>query len=291
MKRIAVVTDSVAALPKHLSEELGIHTVPILIYWDGQTYRDGEDLSPSEVYRRLRQAATMPKSSAPTVGDFMQLYTRLSKEADGIVSVHVSSELSATCEAARVAARAAEPVVPIRVVDSGTAAMGQGFAVLAAVRAAREGADLEGAAQAAERVGRRTFVLAVLDTLQYLARSGRVNHKVTLAADALRIKPILYLRDDRVDLLARPRTKRKAVQKMLDTVAKQARGRPVHIAVMHADAPEEAEALRAEVEARFDCAELHVAEFTPVMGSMAGPGLLGLAFYVDEDEREARGRD
>ncbi len=140
-------------------------------------------------------------------------------------------------------------------------------------------------------MGRRTFVLAVLDTLQYLARSGRVNHKVTLAADALKIKPILYLREHQVDLLARPRTKRKAIRKMLNTVAEHARGRPVHIAVMHADAPEEAEALRAKVEARFDCAELHVAEFTPVMGSMAGPGLLGLAFYVDEDEREARGRD
>ncbi len=288
-KKIAVVTDSVAALPREVCADLEVHTVPILIYWDGQTYRDGVDLTPSEVYQRLRRSVTLPTSSAPTVGDFVQLYTRLSKEADGIVSVHVSSKLSATYEAASVAARAVEPVVPIRVVDSGTAAMGQGFAVLAAVRAAKEGADLQETAQVAERVARRSLVLAVLDTLKYVARSGRVNRKVMLAANALRIKPILCLHDHRVALLARPRTKRKAILRMLEEVKKRAQGRPIHVAVMHADAPEEAEKLRAEIEANFNCAELHLTEFTPVMGTMAGPGLVGLAFYVDQEQPEAKG--
>lgn len=282
MTSVAVVTDSVAALPPYLAEQYDIHTVPILIYWDGKTYHDGVDITPGEVYQRLRVSPTLPSTSSPTVGDFVQTYMRLSREVDGIVSVHVSSELSATYQAALVAARAAQEVVPIRVVDSGTAAMGQGFAVMAAARAAAEGADLDQVAREAQRVSQASFVLAMLDTLRYLQRSGRVDHTISAATSALNIKPILYLRDHKVGLLAKPRTQPRAVSRMLKEMEKRTKGRPAHVAVMHADAQAQAKALMEEVQQRFRPVELFMTEFTPVMGGTAGPGLVGLAFYADE---------
>lgn len=282
MSRIAVVTDSAAALPAESAEKHHIHVVPILLCWDGQTYRDGVDITASEVYRRLRAAKSLPTTSAPSVGDFVRAYTRLGQEVKGIVSIHVSSSLSATYQAARVAGEAVEEVVPVRLVDTGTAAMGQGFAALAAARAAAGGASLEEVAREAERVSRRTLVFAMLDTLEYLRRSGRAGRAVSLATSALNIKPILYLDGRGVDLLAKPRTPQKALRVMLQEMENRAKGRPVHVAVMHADALAEAERLRQEVAARFDCLELYVTEFTPVMGSATGPGLVGLAFYTED---------
>lgn len=283
MSRIAVVTDSAAALPVELVEKHHIHVVPVLLCWDGQTYRDGVDITPSEVYRRLRQAKSLPTTSAPSVGDFIRVYTRLGQEVEGIVSIHLSSNLSATYQAARVAGEAVEEVVPVRLVDSGTAAMGQGFAALAAARVAASGADLEEVAREAERVSRRAMVFAMLDTLEYLRRSGRAGRAISLATSVLSIKPILYLDGQGVDVLAKPRTQEKALRVMLEEMEKRVGGRPVHVAVMHADARVEAEQLRREVAARFNCLELHVTEFTPVMGSVAGPGLVGLAFYSEDD--------
>ena len=286
MGRIAVVTDSAAALPVELVRRHNIHIIPILLCWDNRTYRDGVDITPGEVYRRLRKAKSLPTTSAPSVGDFVRTYTRLGQEVDGIVSIHVSSDLSATFQAARVAGEAVQDVVPVRLVDSGTAAMGQGFAALAAARAAADGADLEEVAREAERVGRRAVVFAMLDTLEYLRRSGRAGRAVSLATSALKIKPILYLDGRGVNLLARPRTQRRAMQVMLQEMERRVNDRPVHVAVMHADAPAEAEQLRREVAARFDCVELYVTEFTPVMGSAAGPGVVGLAFYSEDGGME-----
>jgi len=282
MNAIAVVTDSAAALPPELLRQYDIHVVPELLYWNGHTYRDGVDITPEEVYRRLRDGSMPPRTSAPSVGDFVQLYTCLGREASGIVSVHLASYLSATCQAARVASDAVEEVVPVRVVDSGTAAMGQGFAVLAAARAASRGADLEEVAREAERVSRRVRVFAMLDTLEYVQRCGRVSWAAALAASALRIKPILGIDGRGVNLMAKPRTQKRAVRVMLEKMEDLVGNRPVHVAVMHADVLAEAEALQQEVAARFNCLELFIAEFTPVMGSQTGPGLLGLAFYTED---------
>lgn len=287
MGRIAIVTDSAAALPAELAERYRIHIVPVLLHWDNQTYRDGVDITAGEVYRRLRQAKSLPTTSAPSVGDFLQVYTQLRQEAEGIVSIHLSSSLSAVYQAARAAKEAVSEVIPVRLVDSGTAAMGQGFAALAAARVAAGGGDLEEVAREAERVSHRSFVFAMLDTLEYLRRSGRAARAVSLAASVLSIKPILYLdgRGD-VNLLARPRTKEKALQIMLEEMERRVNDRPVYAAVMHADALADAERLRREVMARFNCLELYITEFTPVMGSVTGPGVVGLAFYTEGGRAE-----
>jgi len=282
MDRIAIVTDSASNLPPEVAAQHGVTVVPIYLHWNGRTYCDGVDITPDEVYRRLRENKHPPHTAAPSAGDFLQTYLRLGHEAEGIVSVHLPAELSSVIESARLAANLAREEVPVRVVDAGTAAMGAGFVALAAARAAAKGASLDTVAQVAREVSPWVMVYAMLDTLEYLYRGGRIGRAAVLLGTALQIKPILYLNNNIVDVLVKPRTRSRALRVMLDEMVRRVDGHPVHVAVLHADAPVEARLLREQVEAHFRCAEVLTSAFTPVMGAHTGPGLLGLAFYPEE---------
>jgi DegV family protein with EDD domain len=280
--KIAVVTDSTANLPSVVIEKYGITVVPINLHWGNETYKDGVDITVEEVYRRLRETKQIPKTAAPSVGDFLQTYLRLSDEVDGIVSIHLPENLSGTVKSARVAAELAHEHVPVYVIDSGTATMGVGFVVLAAARAAERGEELSKVMEVAEEISPRTTVLAMIDTLEYLYRSGRISKAQGLLGVALRIKPILTIQNREVDILAKTRTTSRGISIMLDEMEERVDGNPVHVAVLHADALEEARHLKLLVEERFDCLEIFTCSMTPVMGAHTGPGLLGLAFYADE---------
>lgn len=280
MKKVAVVTDSSATVPKSLVQKLDIHIVPLLLTFDGQTFQDGVDITPSEVYRWQRANKHIPTTSSPSVGDFLRVYAAAGREAAGIVSIHLSPQLSATHNTALTASRLVDNV-PIRVIDCHTAAMGQGFVVMEAAHAAAGGADLDAVVARAVKVGSKMNLLATLGTLEYLYRGGRIGGAATLVGTMLQIKPILYLADGHVDVFAKPRTKRKAIQCMLQRMAELADHRPLHVAILHADVPQEAEDLKQRLTEQFDCAELYVTEFTPVMGAHTGPGLLGVVFYVE----------
>lgn len=282
MPKIAVVTDSVCNLPPEVAAEHGIAVVPIYLNWDGRSYRDGVDITTDEVYQRLRSSPTLPTSAAPSAGDFVQTYIELSRHAEGIVSVHVLKTLSSTFQAAQIAADMVKDVVPVRVVDTGMAAMAAGFVVLAAARAANAGAGMEEVVRAAESVKSRVHLYAALDTLTYLHRSGRIGRAASLVGNAINIKPIVTIQDGVVELFAKPRTRARAIEVMLERMRELTKGHPVHVAVMHADLPEAAAALRERIAREFECVELLTAAFTPVMGANAGPGLLGIAFYAEE---------
>ena len=280
MSKVLVVTDSSATVPADLLQELGIQVVPILLNMNGRTYRDGIDITPSEVYRRQRASKTLPTTAAPSAGDFLRIYAAAAQEASGIVSIHVPSELSATYTVASTACQLVDGI-PIRLVDSRSVAMGQGFVVLEAARAAAAGADLDEVVARAEEVARQVHVLAALDTLEYLYRGGRIGGAAAFLGSMLQIKPIVYVADGTVAAFAKPRTMSRAVELMLDEMARRAGNRPLHVAVLHADALVEAKELRREIEERFDCSELYITEFTPVMGVHAGSGVLGVAFYAE----------
>lgn len=281
MRKVAVVTDSSASLPTDLARDHDIHVVPIVLTLNGYNLLDGVDITPGELYGLLRETRHTPTTSAPSIGDFVRVYAAASQTASGIVSIHMSPKLSATFNSAWTASQLVDDV-PIRVLDSQTAAMGQGFVALEAARASAEGADLETVVARAQAVASRIHLLASIDTLEYLHRGGRIGGAATLVGTVLQIKPILYLADGRVDVFAKPRTKSKAVRVMLQQLAEQANGRRLHVAVFHADAPEDAEELRQTIAQEFDCAELYVTEMTPVMGAHTGPGVLGLVFYADQ---------
>jgi DegV family protein with EDD domain len=278
MKRIIVVTDSSATVPARLAQQLDIRVVPIILNINGYSFRDGVDITAAAVYRWLRNNQNLPTTSAPSVGDFLRTYANAAQHASGIVSIHLSPKLSATFNAAHAASQLVDEV-PIRVFDCHTAAMGQGFVVLEAARAATAGGDLDAVVARAEEVANKMDLLATLGTLEYLHRGGRIGGAATLLGTMLQIKPVLCLADGHVDVLARPRTQSKAIRLMLQRMAQVTNGHRIHAAILHADVPEEAEALRQKVAEQFDCAELYVTELTPVMGAHTGPGVLGIVFY------------
>jgi DegV family protein with EDD domain len=280
MTQVIVVTDSASTVPEALMQELDIRVVPILLHLAGHTYRDGVDLTPDQFYQLLRTSTQVPSTSAPSVGDFLRVYATAARDAVGVVGIHLPPDLSATYGLAVMASELVEGP-PIRILDSRSAAMGQGFVVLEAARAAAAGADLDTVVARAEEVAAKVGFLAALETLEFLRRGGRIGGAAALLGGVLRITPIVQVVDSRVEPFAKPRTRRRAIQMMLEEMAQQVKGRPVHVAVMQADAAQEAEELRQRVAQQFNCLELLVTEFTPVMGAHAGPGLLGIAFYAE----------
>jgi DegV family protein with EDD domain len=280
MKKVMVVTDSSANLPARLVEALGIRIVPIVLAINGHTFYDGVDITPTEVYNLQRESRHLPKTSAPSIGDFLRVYTAASPVASGIVSIHMSPKLSATRSAALAASQLVEEV-PVRVVDSHSAAMGQGFVALEAARAAAAGASMDEVVARAEEVASKVQLLAMVDTLEYLHRGGRIGGAAALVGTILQIKPVLIIDDGYVDVLTRPRTESKALRVMLEEMTRRVDGDPVHAAILHAAVPEEAAELRREVERQFECSELYVTELTPIMGAHTGPGVLGVAFYTE----------
>ncbi|MEA3460049.1 MAG: DegV family protein [Chloroflexota bacterium] len=281
MAKIAIVTDSTADLPTELAERYGIHIVPNALVFGEQTFHDGVDITPQEFYRRLRVDRHLPTTSAASVGDFLRVYARLSREVEAIVSIHLPQELSAICNSALIASRMVKGV-SIHVIDSRTACMGQGFVALEAARAASEGRSLGEILHRVEEVIPRVNLLAVLDTLEYLRRGGRVPAVASLVTSALQLKPIIYLKDGKTSVLEVPRTKAKALSRMAEIMEEQVGRRPVHVAIFHANTLAEAKRVRDEVASRFDCVELYITECTPVIGVHTGPGSLGLTFWAED---------
>ena len=280
MSRVVVVTDSSANVPAHLAQQLDIRVVPILLALNGRTFRDGLDVTAQQVYQWLRTSKYVPTTSAPSVGDFLRVYAAAAQEASDIVSIHLSPKLSATYKVAEAASQLVDNA-RIRVIDSHTVAMGQGFVAVVAARAAAQGADLEEVVARAEQVSSKMNLLAVLDTLEYLHRGGRIGGATTVLGTLLQIKPVLYVTDGYVDLFARPRTKTKAIRIMMEQLTEAAGAGSLHVAIFHADVPEEAEALRRRIETDLECDELYVTEMTPIMGAHTGPGVLGVVFYTE----------
>jgi DegV family protein with EDD domain len=286
MGRVAVITDSTCCLPSELVEKYDICVVPLVIIHKGNSYYDGIDISPGEVYKIMRRRKEMPTTSTPSAGDFLNAYRKLSESADGIVCITLTGLQSKTYEAAAMArekAGEAIPDAPIEVVDSRAVAGALGFVALEAARAAGKGAALAEVVATAQAMIPRVNHLAMLDTLYYLARTGRVARAAAWAGSVLNMKPIVEhsTQVGETTPVARPRTTAKAVERILGLMAERVAGRPVHVIVHHADEPEEGEKLRATIESRFDCSELYLTEFSPGMGVHAGPGVLAVSFYAD----------
>jgi DegV family protein with EDD domain len=283
MSKVAVVTDSVANLPLELVERYAITVIPLLVTFGQEVFRDGLDITAAQFYRRLREDEHLPTTSTPSMGDFLSLFHRLAGKAQAIACIHLARELSGTLAIAEEVGQSFKQV-PVRIVDSRSAAMAHGFVVLEAARVAAEGGDLAAVVARAREMIPRVNLVVTLDTLEYLYRGGRIGRAARLMGSALQFKPIIFVEDGMVDALERPRTRAKAVRRIVEIMTTRVRERPVHAAVVHADALDEAERLRQEVASLFNCRELYVTDLTPVMGTHGGPGVLGMAWWSEEDE-------
>src|SRR3954468_21214703 len=281
---VAVVTDSTAYLPADLVEEFGIAVVPLYVGLAGRSGREGSDVTPGEVARVLSTRGGHVSTSRPTPGDFVAVYRRLlDAGADRIVSIHLSAELSGTHDAARLAAaQVGEHLVTV--LDSRSAAMGSGFAVLAAPRAATAGQPAEAVAEAARTTAAATRTFFVVDTLEHLRRGGRVGLAAALLGSALSVKPLLHVADGRVVALEKVRTSSRALHRLVQRAAEVAGDGPVAVAVHPLAAPERAARLAEQLRARLPrLAEFHVSELGAAVGAHVGPGAVGLV--LDPTER------
>jgi DegV family protein with EDD domain len=274
---VAVVTDSTAYLPAHLVEQYDVEVVPLYVVLAGRSGREGSDVTPGEVARALAVRGGQVTTSRPTPGDFVAAYRRrLAGGADRIVSVHISGDLSGTWDAARLAAaQVGEHLVTV--LDSRSAAMGSGFAVLAAARAAAAGATAEVVASAARDTAAVTRVFFVVDTLDHLRRGGRIGSAAALLGTALAVKPVLHVTDGHVVALEKVRTSSRALNRIVQRAAEVADGAPVDVAVHHLAAPERAQRLADQLTARLPLIrEMHVSELGAAIGAHVGPGAVGV---------------
>lgn len=276
---IAVVTDSTAYLPEELVERHRLVVVPLKVVLRGRPLDDGTEATPAQLADALRQRRIVT-TSRPAPETFAETYRELAeKGAAGIVSIHISGELSGTYEAALLAARDAD--VPVRVVDSRTLGMGMGFAVLAAAEAAADGAFVEEAAIAAEKRAMATSALFYVDTLEYLRRGGRIGAAAAFMGTALAVKPLLHVADGLIGPLEKVRTSARAISRLeelaIERVADASGTGGVDIAVHHLASPERAQALAGRLRERVPgLGELYVSEVGAVIGAHAGPGLLAV---------------
>jgi len=286
MKKVAIVTDTTACIPQEQVERYGIKVVPMTIIFGDKVYRDGIDISPTEFYTLLRKAEKLPTTSHPSPDHFLDAYREASRRAPNILCITISSHFSATFNSAQLATEMAKTTLPntaIEVLECGTAAAGQGLIVLAAARVADSGGNLNEVKKTARTIMHQVNLFATLDTLHYLAKGGRVPQAAALVNLLLKIKPIFTLNHGEAHTIALPRTIPGAVKRILKLMKqKVVKKQPLHVAVMHADALDEAVALRNRISSQFDCAELFITEFTPVMGVHTGPGLVGIAFYSED---------
>ncbi|MGY1750063.1 DegV family protein [Modestobacter sp. SYSU DS0511] len=274
---VAVVTDSTAYLPAEVVAELGIEVVPLYVVLAGRSGREGSDVTSAEVARALAVRGGHVTTSRPTPGDFVAAYRRLlDGGADRVVSVHLSGELSGTWDAARVAAgQVGEHLVTV--LDSRSAAMGNGFAVLAAARAAAAGGSAEQVAQAARETATASRTFFVVDTLEHLRRGGRIGSAAAWLGTALAVKPVLHVTEGRVVPLEKVRTSARAISRLVQRAAEVAGNRPVDAAVHHLAAPERADRLAEQLRARLPgLRELHVSELGAAIGAHVGPGAVGV---------------
>jgi DegV family protein with EDD domain len=282
MSKVTIVTDSTAYLPPGFAEKHQIHVVPLQLIWGQETFRDGVDITPDVFYTRLAQADVIPTTSQPSAAEFKDVFETLHAEGADILALVISSGISGTFASAEQARRML-PDVRIEIVDSLATATELGLHVMEVAKAAADGADLAACKALAESLQARSGVVFAVDTLEFLHRGGRIGGGKRFLGTMLNIKPILEMRDGRIEALDSVRTRKKAHTHLLNILTERGQGRGYrYVSTMHANAHDDAQALLQRVTEHLDVQETFVSELSPVIGTHAGPGTMALAYMLAE---------
>ncbi|MBI4321340.1 MAG: DegV family protein [Chloroflexi bacterium] len=277
MPGVRVVTDSTADVPRDFVEKLEISVVPLSVHFGADTYQDGIDLTPGQFFHRLESTSVLPTTSQPSVGAFQEAYGRLGEAGHDIISIHLSSTLSGTYNSALLATQSL-PHLTIEVVDSRYVSMAVGWLVIAAAQAALEGNSLPQIVLLVRNMIPRVRLFALLDTLEFVRRGGRIGKASALLGSLLNIKPIILVRDGEVWPSEKVRTRPKALRRLVEMT--QEAGTVERLAVVHSNCPDEANEL-AEILGRGMPRERKiVTEIGPVLGTHVGPGAIGTCFVL-----------
>jgi DegV family protein with EDD domain len=285
MTKVMIVTDSTSNIPVGLLNGNPVKTIPLQVIWNSEIFRDGVDIQPEEFYKRLASDKYMPSTSQATPEEFKQLYSELLNQGYEILSIHISSKLSGTLDSA-IQAKRAFPGANIELVDSLSTSMAMGFQVMSAARMAEMGATLAECKAVALEGIKHTGVYFAVNTLEFLHRGGRIGGAAAFMGHLLNLKPLLELRDGRIEAVEKVRTLSKTIDRLLDLVESKVdkkRG-PVRLCAIHANSPTDAEELLDRAVKRMTTSLVSDAVITtisPVLGTHTGPGALGLAYMSE----------
>jgi DegV family protein with EDD domain len=283
MTKVAIVTDSTAYIPTEYVKQYNLSITPQVLIWGEEMFRDGVDIQPDEFYTRLKSAKTMPTTSQVPIVDMQATFQGLVDQGFSVMGIFISSKLSGTQQSAiqakQMMGSAGEKVV---IVDSKSTAMALGFQVLSTARMLEAGASLQEGIAYAEKAHEKTGVFFAVDTLEFLHRGGRIGGAQRFIGSALNLKPILAVKDGKVEGVDRIRTKTKAHDRILELISEQVKGKSnIRIACLHANAHEDGKKLLERAASEFSPVETIYTELSPVVGTHAGPGTVGLAYIHD----------
>ena len=281
---VAIVTDSITCLTKQLVSENGITMIPATFSFRGKVYRDWVDVTPTEAYELFIKDPEGFSISAAAPMDYAEAYRELGKQGKDILCITISSKISTmynTAQVARELVREELPSISIEVFDSLTTTAAEGFIALAAASAAAQKKSLPEVVRAAEEIRDKVNFVVLLDTIRHIYRSGRLPKIAARFGSLFSIKPILTTSSGLIHFAGAVRSKERGIRRLLEILRAQVGQNPIHVAVMHAYAPEEAENLLEKISSEFNYVELWLTEFSPVMGYVCGTGTVGFAFYKD----------
>lgn len=280
---IKIVTDSTCDIPSEIAEGLGITVVPVEVIFGTEAFKDGVELSPDEFYRRLIEGDHHPKTSQPAPGEFVRVFEDLGKDADGIVSIHISGKLSRTLNAAEQAKSMADTDCPIEVIDSCHASMGLGLITMAAAKVADESGDMGDVVRTVKDTAGRAECFPLLDTLEYLQRGGRIGKARAMLGALLKLKPIIIIRDGEVQPMGRARTFTKGITLLKDTARKLS---PIEeLCIIYSTTPDIAQEVADNLRDLLrEGKEPIIARFGPSLGTHVGPGSIGVCLLRAKSE-------
>ena len=274
---VKIVTDSTSDISKELAAELDISVVPVSLLFGEEVYRDGIDINADQFYERLLKDPNHPTTTQPTPQEFNEVYKKLSTEADGIISIHVSSKLSGTYQSAVQSAGEVKDC-PIEVVDSYSVTMGLGLVVIEAAKMAKAGKSFQDILTEVKDMVANVHVLVLFDTLKYLAKGGRIGKGKALLGGMLNLKPLLTLKEGVFEPVGQVRSRKKGVEKLLRSLENAPKIKK--LAVIHSTTPEEARVLADQAASVFDREQMVIARLGPVLGVHGGPGVLAVV-HID----------
>ncbi|AVX31373.1 EDD domain protein, DegV family [Carboxydocella thermautotrophica] len=283
MGKVRIVTDSTADIPAEVVQEYGIKIVPLKVFLDGETYLDGVTLNSKEFYQRLPHLQNLPTTSQPSPLEFAEVYRELAAEGTQVISIHLSQKTSGTVQSARLGAEMTEGA-DITVIDSESLSIGLGIIVVEAARAAREGRSKEEIIALVERLKQESRLYFVLNTLDYIFKGGRIGKAEAFVGSLLNIKPILTMQDGVVTPIDKVRGWNKAIDRIVELVRERLQGRPMRCALLHANDFESVMKLHQRIVQEFQCFDvIMINEVGTVIGTYAGPGAVGIAFFPVEE--------
>ena len=279
---VRIVTDSTSDIPPHLAQQLGISVVPLSVIFGEDVYKENVEISPDLFYDKLVKAKDLPTTSAPSVGDFLETYREALKETDEIVSIHLSSKLSATySNACQAAAQLADEGARIDVIDSEAVSLGMMFMARSAAKAAASGATVEAIRKLVEGMIPRMHIHILLDTLEYVRRGGRIGRARAFIGTMMRVKPILSIRDGEVHPEERVRTRSHALDRMFQMATSYQN--IDEIGVAYSTNAQEAEGMKLRLQEALNGIPVEVTRLGPVIGVHGGPGVLGIGILEGEN--------